>query len=89
MLLEGTGTQRFVKRGLKKNYKIFDSLEKAVGHVAGLPDLSGTVLLSPGFASFGMFVNEFQRGNMFRELIIKRIEKINTSGENYGKGKKF
>jgi UDP-N-acetylmuramoylalanine--D-glutamate ligase len=80
LLLEGTGTQRLVKGDLKKDYIIFESLEKAVGHIAGLPHLSGTVLLSPGFASFGMFVNEFQRGNMFKELIVKRIKEINKNG---------
>ncbi len=89
VLLEGTGTRRLVKRGLKKDYKIFDSLEKAVSHVAGLSDHSVTVLFSPGFASFGMFVNEFQRGNMFRELILKQIKEINKGSGTYGKREKF
>jgi UDP-N-acetylmuramoylalanine--D-glutamate ligase len=74
ILLEGTGTDRLVKGGLKKEYKIFDSLEKAVRYITDLRDLSGTVLLSPGFASFGMFVNEFHRGNMFRELVLSRLK---------------
>jgi UDP-N-acetylmuramoylalanine--D-glutamate ligase len=28
------------------------------------------VLLSPGFTSFGMFLNEFDRGNQFRDLVL-------------------
>jgi UDP-N-acetylmuramoylalanine--D-glutamate ligase len=27
------------------------------------------VLLSPGFTSFGMFLNEFDRGDQFRALV--------------------
>jgi len=27
------------------------------------------VLLSPGFTSFGMFLNEFDRGDTFRALV--------------------
>jgi UDP-N-acetylmuramoylalanine--D-glutamate ligase len=33
------------------------------------------VLLSPGFASFGMFKNEFDRGNLFKALVKRLIEK--------------
>ena len=29
----------------------------------------GTVLLSPGFASFGMFENEFHRGDEFKRIV--------------------
>ena len=35
-----------------------------VPHAAG-----DMVLLSPGAASFGMFVNEFERGDTFREIV--------------------
>lgn len=34
---------------------------------------SGTVLLSPGCASFGMFRNEFDRGNQFRDLVREAL----------------
>ncbi|SIP89630.1 UDP-N-acetylmuramoylalanine--D-glutamate ligase [Alkalispirochaeta americana] len=34
----------------------------------------GTVLLSPGCASFGMFRNEFDRGNQFRDLVRATLD---------------
>jgi UDP-N-acetylmuramoylalanine--D-glutamate ligase len=48
---------------------IFSDLEAAL-HVARHTAAAGDViLLSPGFTSFGMFLNEFDRGNRFRMLV--------------------
>jgi UDP-N-acetylmuramoylalanine--D-glutamate ligase len=66
ILLKGTGTDRL--KDLVTG-EVVDSLEEAVktGLAAGSP---GDVLLfSPGFASFGMFKNEYDRNDQFVKII--------------------
>lgn len=46
----------------------FDSLREAVVVATRNAKPGSVVLLSPGCASFGMFRNEFDRGNQFREI---------------------
>jgi UDP-N-acetylmuramoylalanine--D-glutamate ligase len=46
-----------------------DSLEAACAAAAAVARNGDAVLLSPGCASFGMFRNEFDRGNQFRALV--------------------
>ena len=48
----------------------FDDFEKAVKKAYQLAGKEEVVLLSPGAASFGMFKNEFDRGEKFNQLII-------------------
>ena len=55
---------------MKVEYRLFNNLEDAVMCARRMCPPSGTVLLSPGFASFGMFKNEFERGDYFRELVL-------------------
>ena len=47
----------------------YDDLAHALeeAHAAATP--GDVVLLSPGFTSFGLFLNEFDRGNQFRALV--------------------
>ena len=47
----------------------FYSLEDAVYKSYQLAQPGDTVLLSPGCASFGLFKNEFERGEQFREIV--------------------
>ena len=44
-------------------------LQEAVEIGKGKAVAGDVVLLSPGAASFGMFVNEFERGDKFREIV--------------------
>ena len=74
VLLKGDATEK-MKAELKKidaENKIdseFDSMEKAVVRAKNIAGPSDVVLLSPGAASFGLFLNEFDRGDKFREAV--------------------
>lgn len=67
ILLSGTGTDKLIEQGLE--VVVVDSVAVAVqaGLAAGQP---GDVLLfSPGFASFGMFKNEYERNDEFVKCV--------------------
>lgn len=74
-LLSGSFTQEKLLPLLKREYSgPFDSMENAVEEARrhALSD-GGIVLLSPGAASFGLFRNEFDRGDAFRRCVISHI----------------
>lgn len=67
LLLKGSGTERlktFLSQG-----DVHDSLDSAFAKTQELADAGDIVLLSPGFASFGMFTNEYDRGERFVTLV--------------------
>ena len=66
-LLAGSGTDR-IKESLP-DAPIFDSLEEAVADARSHAEPGDTVLLSPAFASFGMFKNEYDRGDQFTAIV--------------------
>jgi UDP-N-acetylmuramoylalanine--D-glutamate ligase len=74
VLLKGEATEK-IKTELKKigAEKIidseFDSMEKTVVRAKNIAGPGDVVLLSPGAASFGLFLNEFDRGEKFREAV--------------------
>jgi UDP-N-acetylmuramoylalanine--D-glutamate ligase len=70
VLLEGSGTVR-LKHLLNREKIIFQGSDfKEAVHTAHKHAEPGdTILLSPGFASFGMFSNEFDRGQQFNALV--------------------
>ena len=74
VLLSGTGTDR-IKKLIGKNSKIeiieVDSMADAVGVSKSFAKRRDTILLSPACASFGMFDNEFDRGDQFKEIVNK------------------
>jgi UDP-N-acetylmuramoylalanine--D-glutamate ligase len=47
----------------------FDDFAEAIAAARGLASPGDVVLLSPGCASFGMFQNEFHRGEEFRRIV--------------------
>ncbi|MBN2322761.1 MAG: UDP-N-acetylmuramoyl-L-alanine--D-glutamate ligase [Spirochaetes bacterium] len=73
VLLDGSGTRRFQKEtGI--GGRIFTDFEAAVRHAFEKTAPRGVVLLSPGFASFGMFENEFHRGGEFKRIVREIIK---------------
>jgi UDP-N-acetylmuramoylalanine--D-glutamate ligase len=75
-LLKGSGTDRLIKESIIPpviSPKIFSNLKKAVLKAVSTVQKGDIVLLSPGFASFGMFQNEYDRGDQFVS-IVKEIK---------------
>ena len=78
VFLKGTGTEKLLKelesvfnRRNIENQKwiVVESMGKAVELAARNAEEGDIVLLSPGAASFGLFRNEFDRGDQFREQV--------------------
>lgn len=67
ILLSGTGTD-IVKSKIKNSVEVI-SLKKAVSKARELAKPGDTILLSPAFASFGMFKNEYDRGEQFNKIV--------------------
>jgi UDP-N-acetylmuramoylalanine--D-glutamate ligase len=71
-LLAGTGTDRIIDelRAAGRQWKgPYDSMEAAVAAARDDATRGDVVVLSPGCASFGMFKNEFHRGDNFRVAV--------------------
>lgn len=67
LLLAGTGTDR-VKSEIQ-NTTIYDSISDAVQSAKMLAGPGDAIVLSPAFASFGMFKNEYDRGDQFTAIV--------------------
>lgn len=65
--LAGTGTERV--RAELPDAPVFDSLRAAFEDARAHAQPGDAVLLSPGFASFGMFKNEYDRGDQWDALV--------------------
>lgn len=74
LLLEGSATDELVKElnAVGASTLIigrFNNLNEAVKRAYEISLPGDTILLSPGCASFGMFVNEFDRGEQFKKIV--------------------
>lgn len=77
ILLPGTATEKIrsktVSKGQMANGKLkiteVASMREAVRAAAQMTEQGDCVILSPGAASFGLFLNEFDRGRQFNEEV--------------------
>ncbi|MDD4289942.1 MAG: UDP-N-acetylmuramoyl-L-alanine--D-glutamate ligase [Patescibacteria group bacterium] len=74
-LLKGDDSLK-LKKILDKENKdlvldIYSDFEKAVYDLYKIAIKKDIILLSPGCASFGLFINEFDRGNQFNKIVNK------------------
>ena len=67
VLLAGSGTERI--RDELPDAPVYASLKEAMDDAVSHAESGDIVLLSPAFASFGMFTNEYDRGDMFNALV--------------------
>lgn len=79
VLLQGTATDALHQAivdagGADKVLGTFDDFREAVQSLLDRADRGDVVLLSPGCASFGMFQNEFHRGECFIEMVKDIME---------------
>ncbi len=65
--LAGTGTE--VIRKSFSDTQVFDTLEQACSDAKAYAVSGDVILLSPAFASFGLFKNEFDRGDKFNAIV--------------------
>lgn len=68
VLLPGSGTEQ-LKKVLKKEFVEVDSLKDATRVARNSAHPGDTILFSPAFASFGMFANEYERGDEFMRIV--------------------
>lgn len=73
VLLKGSATRKFINELEKIRYQSWQrvsSLTEAV-NLAYRSDKGRIILFSPAAASFGMFLNEFDRGDQFKKVVSK------------------
>ena len=67
-----SGTQKLLEKFDEKKFQKYEvavNLKEAFLLAKQIAEIGDAVLFSPAFASFGMFKNEYHRGEMFLELI--------------------
>jgi len=70
VLLPGTGTDKLYFKNTKSLLVISaKNLKDAVAQAIKMACPGDTILFSPGFASFGMFKNEYDRGDQFMKIV--------------------
>ena len=75
-LLPGSGTDKLISNSqflISNQAPISNAknLKEAVKKAGAIAQKGGIILFSPAFASFGMFKNEYERGEQFNEIVKK------------------
>ncbi|HEX2282837.1 MAG TPA: UDP-N-acetylmuramoyl-L-alanine--D-glutamate ligase, partial [Thermomicrobiales bacterium] len=82
VLLDGKATPGLLNLLRERGYDTIDgpagSMDEAVRLASQAAGAGSVVLLSPGCASFGMFRNEFHRGDAFREAVARLKDKVDS-----------
>lgn len=76
ILLAGSGTDKLLPILMRQGLTWlgpYGKLEEAVAKAEEVAEPGNSVLLSPGCASFGMFLHEFDRGKKFKEAVRTRL----------------
>jgi UDP-N-acetylmuramoylalanine--D-glutamate ligase len=79
VLLEGSATKKIVALLDELNVPHlgpFQALAPAVREAAAAAQAGDAVLFSPGCASFGMFLNEFDRGRQFKQIVAAMAAEV-------------
>ncbi|MCX6745665.1 MAG: UDP-N-acetylmuramoyl-L-alanine--D-glutamate ligase [Candidatus Parcubacteria bacterium] len=73
ILFEGTATEKLVAELRKINFNqeivFVDSMKEAFKQAKYILQEGDAFILSPGAASFGLFINEFDRGEQFNKIV--------------------
>ncbi len=84
VLLSGSGTDELLpalqeeasKHGVNNPVRgVYDNFQQAMAAAVALTSPGDVLLFSPGFTSFGMFLNEFDRGDTFVAAVRKLAER--------------
>ncbi len=71
ILLEGAGTTKLLEDNIKVPSFVVSNVKDAVTQAMNQAKKGDIVVLSPAFASFGMFTNEYDRNDQFMKIIKK------------------
>ena len=75
VLFDGTATDDVEKSIGDVPHTPVDSMQKALEAAQSRATLGDAILLSPGTASFGIFKNEFDRGEQFEKIVADLMKK--------------
>lgn len=78
-LLDGTATPHLIREllsaGWTRPLPVVGSMIEAIESAEASAEPGSVILLSPGCASFGLFRDEFDRGDQFRRIVQSRIRR--------------
>lgn len=83
VLLKGNGTEKLLRalkalspeEGKDQTFTVVETMAKAVELASRNAEPGDVILLSPGATSFGLFKNEFDRGEQFRSAVEGKINR--------------